>query len=86
MGDRDINNFIPGWAVVEVMGRQRYAGFLRPADITGMAMVWLDVPPGEDEDEPIPLLFGPSAIYCITPCTEERAREVAHPFVSDEPF
>lgn len=65
-----------GWAIVELMGHRRLAGFLREAQIGGAAFIRLDVP--ETDDAPAATQFySPTAVYCITPTTEEMARAVA---------
>lgn len=64
------------WAIVEIMGHQRYAGLVTEQVIAGTGFVRIDVP--ETERGPAyTKVFGPSAIYGITFCTEEIARAVA---------
>jgi hypothetical protein len=66
------------WAIVELMGRQKYAGHVVEQTIAGVAFLRLDVPD-------IPLLelpaftklFGSQSIYAITPVAEEIARHLA---------
>jgi hypothetical protein len=73
----------PGWAILELMGHRRLAGFVTEAEVAGTKLLRLDVyapePPDTDEDErPVATqLYGGAAIYCITPTTEEIARAVA---------
>lgn len=70
------------WAILELMGRRRLAGFVREQTVGGAAFVRIDVPGDGIEPNGSPAwaatqLYSPSAIYCITPCTEELARQVA---------
>lgn len=62
-----------GWAIVELMGHRKLAGHVSEVTIAGAAMLRLDVP----SDPPVTQFYGGSAIYCITPTTEELARKVA---------
>jgi hypothetical protein len=88
------------WAIVEVMGHQRYAGYVRQVPLGGAVMIRVDVPElpekeetyvdfdGWGEDGPKQLkktrmlagvpaftkFLGVSAIFSLTPCTEEMAR------------
>ena len=61
------------WAIVEIMGRQTYAGLLSEQSIGGAAFVRIDVPQTSDT-EAFSKLFGASSIYAITPVSEEVAR------------
>lgn len=64
------------WAIVEIMGHQRYAGRVTEQVIGGTSFVRVDVPGGE-ERQPFTKLFGSSAIYAITLVDEETARGVS---------
>jgi len=61
------------WAVVELMGHRRMAGRVTEQTVAGTALLRIDIP----SDPPVTQLYGGSAIYCITPTTEEIARAVA---------
>jgi len=64
------------WAVVDVMGHQRYAGRVTEQVIAGAGFIRVDVP--ETKGGPgFTKLFGPGAIHSITICTEASARTVA---------
>jgi hypothetical protein len=69
------------WAVVEIMGRKRFAGFVSEHAMGGTSFVRVDVPainlPNGDVLPPFTKLFGAASIYCISPCTEESARAFA---------
>lgn len=64
------------WAIVEIMGHSRYAGRVSEQAIGGCAFVRVDVP-AVDGREAFTKLFGPSAIFCITVCSEEVATVAA---------
>jgi len=61
------------YAIVELMGRSVIAGLVTEQTIGGSAFVRVDVP----ETNGIPAytkFYGPSSIYCLTPCDEATAR------------
>lgn len=61
------------WAVIELMGHRRLAGLVSEQHVAGTTLLRIDIPEGQ----PSVQLYGGSAIYCITPCTEDAARKVA---------
>ena len=72
------------WGIVEVMGHKRYAGHITEQQIAGAALVRVDVPEvtlaNRDVERTIPAyskLVGVASIYCVTPTTEEIARQAA---------
>jgi hypothetical protein len=79
------------WAIVEVMGHQRYAGKVTEQSIGGCNFVRVDVPaiPAETKGEGVDRvvikegqaeftkLLGQASIFAITPVAEEVARHVA---------
>jgi hypothetical protein len=67
------------WAIVELFGHQRMSGLCTAVDIGGASFVRIDVPDIEKPDSPPKLsrLVNPTAIYSITPVTEETARAAA---------
>lgn len=69
------------WAVVEIMGHVRYAGQVSEQTIGGCAFVRIDVPKIAEQPA-FTKLFGAGAIYSITPCSEEVAREAAFRFAA----
>jgi len=75
-----------GWAILELMGHRRLAGFVSEATIGGGSFLRLDVPKGEDggSEAVATQFYSPSAVYCITPTTEDIARKVAG--ISASPF
>lgn len=64
------------WAILEIMGHQRYAGRVSEETIAGAAFLRIDIPARGDQPQ-FTKLFSPSSVYAITPCTEELARGVA---------
>ena len=90
-----------GWAVVEIFGHQKYAGYVTTETFGIAAMFRIDVPalearervtkaPGYVGGRYVPAgskvlegpvlgytkLFGVGAVFGITPCTPEAARQV----------
>ncbi len=73
------------WAVVELLGHKKLAGFVSEQTIAGAALIRVDVPETVHEHNVIPTevrpaytkLIGVGSIYCITPTTEEVARRCA---------
>ena len=62
------------WAVIELMGHRRLAGFLAEQQIAGAGFLRLDV---HDADGAVATQFySPSSVYAITPTTEEIARKL----------
>ncbi len=61
------------WAIVEIMGHQRIAGRVSEETIAGASYLRVDVPQVEDL-KAFTKYFGTSAIYAITPVSEEIAR------------
>jgi hypothetical protein len=63
------------WCILEIMGHQRYAGFVSEQAIGGSSFVRIDVP----EVDGLPAFskcFGAGSIYCITPVAEAIARDL----------
>jgi hypothetical protein len=63
---------IDGWYVFELMGHRKLAGKATSVQIGGQVMLRLDIPNGDGFTTQ---LYNPSALYCITPCSEEVARQ-----------
>jgi hypothetical protein len=62
------------WAIVELFGRQIVAGRVSEQLIAGQGFVRVSVP-AIDGQEAYTKLYGPNAIYCITPTDEATACE-----------
>jgi hypothetical protein len=65
-----------GWAILELMGHRRLIGRLSTATIAGASFLRIDIPQEGDKDAT--QFYSPSAVYAITPTTEELARRAAH--------
>lgn len=61
------------WAVLEILGHQRYAGRVREWPIGNATFIRLDVPGCEDRPG-FHKIFGAASVFSITPVTEEVAR------------
>lgn len=70
-----------GWAILELMGHRRLAGYVRPVEVAGKGFLRIDVPgPGaKDEAGPwsVTQFYAPDAVYCVTPTTAETAIRAA---------
>ncbi len=64
------------WAILEIMGHVRLAGRLSEHTIAGTAMLRLDIPASAGQPG-YTRFFGGSAVYSISPVSEEIARAVA---------
>lgn len=65
-----------GWAILELMGHRRLAGYVREQTVAGAGFLRIDVP-GPDGTPVASQLYSPGALYCLTPTTEDIARRVA---------
>lgn len=69
-----------GWAIVELMGHRRLAGQVSEVEQYGSKLLRLDIPIAAADGQPetsATQFYGGSAIYCVTPATEEVARALA---------
>jgi hypothetical protein len=64
-----------GWVILELMGHRRLGGYVSEASIGGATCIRIDVP--GDNGTQATQFYAPSALYCLTPTTEETARRVA---------
>lgn len=73
------------WCLIEIFGHQRIAGRVTEQQIGGASFVRVDVPKDSEKAKgwKITRLYNPSAIYSITPTTEETARMVAKSIVAE---
>jgi len=62
------------WAVIQLFGHVTLAGEVSEQTIADFAFVRLDVPATSGGQEAFTKFYGPSAIYDITPTTEDVAR------------
>lgn len=74
-------NQFEGWAILELMGHRRLAGYVREHEIAGKGMLRLDIPgPSTADPAQATQFYSPEALYCITPTTEWIARQVARQY------
>lgn len=70
------------WAIIEVFGHEKYAGFVKDITIGSTTMLQVQVPEtGKEREYPLPgfqKIFNPSSIFSLTPVSEEYAREMAN--------
>lgn len=69
------NEHFEGWAIVELFGHRRLGGYIRDVEVFGGVMCRIDVP--TQEGQQVTQFYGGSAIFSLTPCSEEAARAVA---------
>jgi hypothetical protein len=70
-----------GWAILELMGHRKLAGYVSEQQVAGHGFVRIDIfagPAPEEGDEPAVAtqMYSPGAVYCITPTTEDLARQL----------
>jgi len=63
------------WAIVELMGHRRLAGWVTEESRFGSPMLRIDIP-GAGETRTTQY-YGNQSIYCVTPTTEEIATAIA---------
>jgi hypothetical protein len=77
-----------GWAILELMGHRRLAGWVSEQTLAGTTFIRLDIPAGEEETphalyDPseqsyaVTQFYSPAALYCLTPTTKDMALAVA---------
>ena len=76
MTDQQKEYRFEGYAIVELMGRSVIAGYVSEQVIAGAAMLRVDVPAVGDQPA-YSKFVGGSAIYGITPTTQEIAQRAA---------
>jgi hypothetical protein len=63
-----------GWAIVDLLGHQRVAGWVQPAAMGGAHFVRIDVPTGRGLATQ---LLGPGSIYKVTYCDAETVKRAS---------
>lgn len=63
-----------GWAILQLMGHRTRPGYLKEVEIAGTKMLRIDIPLTSGE---VTEYYGPGAVYCISPCSEEIAKDAA---------
>jgi len=74
--DTDRDAAFEQWCIVELFGRQRFAGRVREVTLAGAGMWRLDVPAIGDAPA-VTQFINPTAVYRLTPTTEAIARAMA---------
>jgi hypothetical protein len=74
--ERVQNEKFETWAIVEIMGRQRYAGLVTEQTLAGQAMLRVDIP-ATPKAAGFTKFFGGGSIHSLTPTTETIARGLA---------
>jgi hypothetical protein len=69
----DDNGKFSSWCIVEIFGNQKIAGRVSEHVIAGHGFIRVDVPDTEGQPA-FTRLFGPTAIYSMTPVSEDIAR------------
>lgn len=66
---------VPQWAIVELMGHNRYGGLVSTDTQFGTPLLRVDVP--MPDGSTVSQLINPASIYRLTMCSEELARHAA---------
>jgi hypothetical protein len=73
-----------GWAIVELMGRRRIAGYVTAdAPLLQATRLQVDIYDG-DAPRPAAAQFTSYPVYCLTPCTEALARHLGRQALKTE--
>ncbi len=65
-----------GWAILELFGHRKLAGYVREQEVAGSGFIRIDVP-GRDGASVATQFYQPRAVYSLTPTTEDIARRLA---------
>jgi hypothetical protein len=65
------------FCIIELFGHQRIAGRVTEQVIAGQGFIRVDVPETKRHPKAFTRLFGPNAIYSITPVSAEIAQQAA---------
>lgn len=63
-----------GFAILELLGHRQLVGYIQEVPFCGTSMLRIDIPQGEST---LTQFYGSSAIYCITPTTEDVVQQLA---------
>jgi hypothetical protein len=73
---QDATQKFESWAIAELLGHKKIAGFVSEHTIGGTALLRIDVPETANR-QAYTKYFGEGSIYCLTPTTEPIARAAA---------
>lgn len=65
-----------GWAIVEIMGHRRLAGFCTEANVSGTGLLRIDVYAGQKTIPEFTQFYGGSSVFCLSPTTEVVCRSL----------
>lgn len=74
MQSAEIKEGFKGWAVLELMGHRRLAGYVEEVEVASSKLLRITVYP--KDSKPWQQFYGAAAIYCLSPVTEEVARTI----------
>jgi hypothetical protein len=75
MTESNVEEF-SGWAILELLGHRRLGGLVKTTSLGGAPTFRIDIP-GDDGESTSTQYYAASALYALTPVTEEVARLVA---------
>lgn len=64
------------WAILELMGHVKLAGYVTEEELFGSKVGRIDIP-GDEEEPAVTQYFGGQSVYRLTPVTEDVARAYA---------
>lgn len=62
--------------VLELMGHRRLFGYLSEVEVAGSSFLRIDMPTNSDGEQ-VTQLYSPSAVYAITPTSDEIVQSMA---------
>lgn len=65
-----------GFAILELMGHRKLAGYVRSVNFAGAGMIRIDIP-GADGKDAATQFYAPGSLYALTPVSEDVARRFA---------
>jgi hypothetical protein len=76
MNENHTPKFTEQWAIVELMGHRKLGAQISEEIIAGVPMLRVDIPE-TSQQKAFTQYYSASAIYCLTPTTEQIGRELA---------
>lgn len=68
------NESFDQWVILELMGHRRMGGRVTEQVIAGSALIRIDVYEGDAKEPTMTQFYSTSAVYCMTPVSENVAR------------
>ena len=72
MKDTQDQHHFSHWALVELMGHQKIAGWVTEQSIAGVPFLRVDIPDKEGQTR-FSRFYAPAAVYCISPVDKQIA-------------